>query len=90
MDGLLALSVVLLFVFGMVGIFTSYNNLWLVFFVWASVQLAAVVSFIALERRSSRRLARIVAELRAEDAEAFVEGDIEASVVESSEPIRPR
>jgi hypothetical protein len=90
LDGLLVLAVLLLFVFGMVGIFVSPDDLWLVFLLWAVAEVAAIVGIVALERRSARQLARIVEELQQESGEAAAETGIEPARIVPSDPIRPR
>ncbi len=90
LDGLVALSVVLLFVFGMVGIFVSPNDLWLVFLVWALVEAAVVIGFVQAERRSARQLARVAKELQAENGDPVEEPDVEPALIVPSKPIRPR
>lgn len=89
-DGLLVLSVVLLFVFGMVGIFVSPYDLWLVFLCWAVAEVATSVGFVELERRSALQMARIAEELQQESGEAVEGPDVEPARIVPSEPIRPR
>lgn len=90
LDGLLVLSVLLLFVFGMVGIFVSPDDLWLVFLLWAVAELAAIVGIVELERRSARQLARIAEELQQESGKPAEETGIEPATIVPSDPIRPR
>lgn len=90
LEGPLVLSVLLLFVFGMVGIFVSPDDLWLVFLLWAVAEVAAIVGLVELERRSARQLADIAEELQQESGEAAGEPGIVPARIVPSDPIRPR